>query len=122
MLLYCKTWNLCVNPSKTKIVVFSKEKLRNKPQFMYDNISLDIVEDFIYLGVKFKYNGSYNKQQLFTSQQANKRLFSLISKSKNINLELYLQIELFEGIVLPVLLYGAVAWGLMVQKSSVELH
>ena len=93
MLLYCKTWNLCVNPSKTKIVVFSKGKLRNNPQFMYDNISLDVVEDFIYLGVKFNYNGSYNKQQLFASQQANKSLFSLISKSRNLSLELDLQIE-----------------------------
>ena len=33
MQLYCDTWKLQVNTSKTKIVVFSKGKIRQKPVF-----------------------------------------------------------------------------------------
>ena len=111
MCQYCETYNLCVNTSKTKVVIFSKGKIRLKPVFTYNNAPLEVVDDFIYLGVKLNYNGSYNKQQVYSGQQANKNMFSLISKCRNLNLDLDLQVDLFECIVQPVLLYGSEIWG-----------
>ena len=49
---YCKSWNLEVNPSKSKIIILSRGKLRVKPVLMYNNNPKDIAEDFVYLGVK----------------------------------------------------------------------
>ena len=31
LFLYCLTWNLTVNPTKTKIVVFNKSKFKVNP-------------------------------------------------------------------------------------------
>ena len=36
MYIYCSDWNLSVNASKTKVVIFSKGKIRNKPDFLYN--------------------------------------------------------------------------------------
>ena len=35
LFLYSKTWNLIVNPSKTKVVIFSKRKYTNNPTFTF---------------------------------------------------------------------------------------
>ena len=32
---YCNDWNLTVNTSKTKIIIFSKGKIRKKPVFLF---------------------------------------------------------------------------------------
>ena len=52
MLLYCNTWQLQVNTSKTKVVIFSKGKIRRqKPVFYYNGDTIEIVVDFSYLGI-----------------------------------------------------------------------
>ena len=65
----------------------------------------------MYLGVKFSYNGAFKKADLYASQQAQKSMFSLISKSRALNLDLDIQIDLFDKIVQPVALYGSEVWG-----------
>ena len=52
---YCQNWHLTVNTSKTKIVVFSRGKVRKCGNFKFGNDSIQIVEDFDYLGIKFNY-------------------------------------------------------------------
>ena len=114
MYIYCSDWNLSVNASKTKVVIFSKGKIRNKPDFFYNGCNLEVVDDFIYLGVKMNNYGTYRKEQNYATQQANKSLFSLISKSRAHNLDLDLQIGLFDNLVQPVISYGSEVWGPMV--------
>ena len=58
---YCDMWHLKINASKTKIVIFSKGKLRNKPEFMLNNDRIDVVDDFDYLGVRYTLTGSLLK-------------------------------------------------------------
>ena len=40
MFLYCKSWDLEVNPSKTKITIFSKRKQNQNIVFMYNGQAL----------------------------------------------------------------------------------
>ena len=58
---YCSLWNLTVNTSKTNIVIFSRGKVRRYPDFVFGTEKLDVVDEYVYLGVKFNYNGSYKK-------------------------------------------------------------
>ena len=67
MFLYCKSWDLEVNPSKTKITVISNRKIHQAPHFIYNGQDLDTDDSFVYLGTMFSYNGRFHKN--------NKRLY-----------------------------------------------
>ena len=50
---YCDKWSLRVNVDKTKVVVYSRGKIRNIPTVKYKGRSLEVVFEFQYLGVCF---------------------------------------------------------------------
>ena len=108
---YCNTWKLEVNIAKTKVVVFSKGKIRNIPVFTYGGLNLDVVDDFSYLGVKFNYNGKFNKTKKYLCDQARKAMFSVFKKARKLCLSLDLQLHLFDSMISPILLYGSEVWG-----------
>ena len=108
---YCKLWHLSVNTEKTKVVIFSKGKLRKKPTFEFDNKNLEIVDQYKYLGIIMNFTGKFNVAVRNLCEQARKAMFSLINKTRKLNLPINLQIELFESTIQPILLYGCEIWG-----------
>ena len=46
---YCNMWSLHVNLEKTKIVIFSRGKIRKIPSFQLNNQTLSVVDDYVYL-------------------------------------------------------------------------
>ena len=109
---YCSTWDLSVNTSKTKIVIFSRGKVRNKPNFYFGNDIIDICDDYTYLGVTFNYNGNFKKAINKQVCQARQAMFALLAKAKKLHLPIDVICDLFDKIVLPILLYGCEIWGL----------
>ena len=69
------------------------------------------MKDYVYLGVKFNYNGSFTKAMEKQTDQARKAMFSMLTKARRLQLPVDIQIDLFEKTVLPVLLYGCEVWG-----------
>jgi len=61
MYQYCEDWNLKINTAKTKVLVFSRGKIRNLPNIMFGNSKLEVVFDYVYLGCTFNYNGTFIK-------------------------------------------------------------
>ena len=55
---YCNVWNLSVNSSKTKVIVFSKRKGRQNYIVKLNGAELEIVDSLSYLGIVFKYSGN----------------------------------------------------------------
>ena len=51
--LYCKRKILVINTTKTKVLVFSRGKIRNKPVLYLNGESLETVDDYVYLGITF---------------------------------------------------------------------
>ena len=94
---YCHDWNLSVNTSKTKAVIYSKGKIRKRPDFSFGKDKIVVIDDYVYLGCTFNYNGKYNKA--FTKQvnQAKRAMFSLLSKSMNLNLPTDITCDLFDS-------------------------
>ena len=78
---YCDTWHLTVNASKTKIVVFSRGKVRRIQKFVYDGGVLEVVYDFVYLGVTSYYNGNFKKAIAKQVTQARKAMYSMLVKA-----------------------------------------
>ena len=101
---YCSQWNLTVNTSKTKNVIFSRGKVRRYPDFVFGRDKLDVVDEYVYLGVKFNYNGKYKKMIQKQITQARKVLYCMLAKARKLQLPIDIQCQLFDNLVLPVLL------------------
>ena len=108
---YCVVYKLFVNTSKTKIIVFSRGKVRRFPTFHYGDSIIEVVNDYIYLGVTMNYNNSFLKAIRKQLDQARKAQFSLLIKARKLMLPVDIQCTLFESLVFPVLLYGCEVWG-----------
>ena len=111
MFLYCKSWDLEVNPAKTKITIFANRKNQQAPKFIYNGQELAVDDNFVYLGTMFSYNGRFlkNSQRLF--DQARKAMFSVLNKSRKLLLPVDIQLQLFDTLVAPILLYGSEVTG-----------
>ena len=62
--MYCFEWKLTVNVDKTKILIFSKGPML-KAKFYYNNLVIESVRDFKYLGVVFSRTFCKTKKHLY---------------------------------------------------------
>ena len=77
MYLYCKSWDLEINPTKTKTTIFANKKLQQNPVFTHN-------ED-----------------------KARKALFAVLRKSRKLLLSIDIQLQLFDSVVSPIFLYAS---------------
>lgn len=108
---YCKKWHLHVNVSKTKIVIFGRGRLPTKFKFIFQQSEIEITNEYKYLGINLGRSGSFIAAKKHLAEQANKALFSLLKKIRNLNLPYDIQIDMFNKMIKPILLYGCEAWG-----------
>ena len=104
MYLYCKSWDLEINPTKTKITIFCNSKFEHLFEFSYSGQNLDIVDGFVYLGILFSSNGRFIKNNQRLIDQARKAMFSVLRKSHKLQIPVDLQLQLFDNMVVPILL------------------
>lgn len=109
---YCQTWQLTVNASKTKIVIFSRGKTRKKPLFKLGNDTIEVCDHYTYLGIVFNFNGKFKKAISKQVSQARHAMFALLSKAAKLMLPFDITCDLFDKLVLPILLYGCEVWGI----------
>ena len=119
---YCNNWNLTVNTDKTKIVIFSRGKVTSYPAFVFGHSNIEVVDDYVYLGVKFHYNGSFQATIDKQISQAKKAYYALLNKIRRLQLPVDISIQLFDQLVLPVLLYGCEVWGYSNLKQLEVFH
>ena len=108
---YCTRYNLSVNINKTKIVVFSRGKVRNFPMFKYGSSTIEVVSEYVYLGVTMMYSNKYAKAMKKQMDQARKAQFALLINARKLCLPIDIQCDMFEKVVSPILLYGSEVWG-----------
>ena len=59
---YCSKWNLTINTSKTKVLIFNKGgHLYKKYKFTYGSNLIDITQKYCYLGIIFTCSGTFNE-------------------------------------------------------------
>lgn len=108
---YCKLWKLSVNCTKTKILIFCGKKSNYNYPFKLNNHVLEHVFSYKYLGISFNYNGKFNNGIKELKDQGRRAMFSLLQKSNHLQLDISVQIELFNSLVRPILTYGCEVWG-----------
>ena len=87
-------------------MIFSRGKSRNIAKFNYNGLPLEVVTDYIYLGIDFNYNGKFNKCKKHIFEQAQKAMYNVLRKSKNLCLPIYVQLHLFDHMIASILLLG----------------
>ena len=60
---YYEFWGLDINVRKTKVMIFSRGKIRKMPKFYFNEEIVDVVWDYKYLGVKCNDNNKFKKAQ-----------------------------------------------------------
>lgn len=109
---YCERWKLNINRDKTKIVIFSLGKSKKEqPVFKLGEDKLEIVDEYCYLGVIFRYNGSLANSIDRNAKNGTRAMFSLLKRGRQLGLSFKTQIDLFDQLVAPVLMYGCEVWG-----------
>ena len=119
---YCNTWKLQVNVNKTKVIIFCKRKVKQDIYFTIQGQVLDIVDTYSYLGVIFKYNGTFLETRKKLLEQAEKALFPIYKLIRNESLSVDIQLKLFDSMIEPILLYGAEIWGYENIKLIEQFH
>ena len=101
-----------MNSSKTKVTVFGNRKIdASKFSFTCNGEELEIVHNFKYLGIIFNFNGAFKIGITELKKQASRAMFALISKCRKFDLPIDIRLELFDSLVMPVMLYASEVWG-----------
>ena len=109
---YCKIWGLEVNVEKTKVLIFSKRKQQNHlNNLQFNGKKVEIVQEYKYLGITFNYNGNFKGCLNYLTNQGRKAMFSILAKARKLQLDIDVQLELFDKTVIPVITYGCEIWG-----------
>ena len=121
---YCNRWKLKVNVDKTKVLIFRKGGTISRTQkFYYNEIEIDIVSSFSYLGIVFTPGGSFSQAQATLAGQAQKAVFKLKSYLyKLAELTPKHTLELFDKLVSPILNYSSEVWGFCQAKQIERVH
>ena len=110
---YTEKWQMKLNLSKSKILVFRRGgKLRADEKFFYLGKEIEIVSEYKYLGIIFSAKLNWSKATKTLASQANKAAAVLnIAGRKCGGLPKDVALELFDKMLLPIVLYGAEIWG-----------
>ena len=88
-----------------------RKSLTNFIIFNYNGTNIEIVKDFNYLGIYFSRTGSFKVCKNHLSEKAIKAMYEVIKKGRKQNLSISCQLDPFDKIVKPILLYGCEIWG-----------
>ena len=91
-------------------MVFSRGQVKRYPIFSYGDDIIEVVRDYVYLGVTMNYNNEFVKVMRKQLDQGRKSPFSMLIKCRKFKLPIDIQCKLFEFMVIPVILYGCEIW------------
>jgi hypothetical protein len=103
--------NIEFNTDKTKVVVFRNSWRPVNDHFFYDNMELQIVDSYVYLGMLLHYNGKFLQTEKRLSQRGARALSSLMNSLKSVYISTEQQCMLFDSMVGSVLSYASEIWG-----------
>lgn len=120
---FCKSWGMKVNFNKTKVIVFKKGGIvKQNEKLYYEGKQLEVVSQYKYLGLLFTPKLSWAKATKTLSLQAEKALFNFYKFNCNFKLPVTKAFQIFDKMILPILLYGSEIWGYTVRQDIEKVH
>jgi hypothetical protein len=102
--------------------VFSKKKYKTNVVFKIYGQAIDLQDSYSYLGVIFNYNGHFCTARNKLLDQANKALYALCRKIRNLAIPIDLQLKLFDSLITPILVYSCEVWGFENKQGIEKMH
>ena len=75
---FCQQWKLNINAQKSKVLIFSKAKLKLQYRFYINQSEVEVVHSYKYLGLIITSNGSLKSSVSTLVNQAPKAMFVLL--------------------------------------------
>lgn len=121
--VYCEYWDIQVNVTKTKIVIFRKNGMVI-PDYVwqYNNLILEVVDSFTYLGCVFNFDGKFNLAEETVVKQALKAIFWLKKRFKEYNFNPLTKMKLFDTYISSIFNYGCQIWGFGESPRTEGVH
>ena len=92
-------------------VIFKETFIEYKVTKIYSHLQrTDILIVFLIQELFFYYNGSFVHTKKKLVEQAQKALYAVYHKIRNMQLPIDLQLNIFDSLVAPILLYGSEVW------------
>jgi hypothetical protein len=111
---YAKSNRLTINQSKSKVMSFSPRQHRHYELLTIDNVALERVTSYKYLGYMFSANGNWNMHDAMSASKAQKTFFAINRRLAQLYClhDFSIQNRLLRAKAMPVLLYGAELCGI----------
>ena len=97
-------------------MVFNSNGKTYLNQFTCNNVDLETVAKYCYLGMVLKFNGNFNLAINTLMEKARKAYFK-IKKTIGLSNRCRLLETLFDSLVTPILTYGSEVWGVDSSKA-----
>ena len=114
--LYCGTWGLKINTRKTKVMIFEKGRHTSCNLFL-NNVELEVVQSFKYLGVHFFKNGNWFRTQKRLSQHASYALHNLFALFRQLEIPMSEKCKMFDILVGSILNYSSEVWACTMPRT-----
>ena len=89
-------FKLYVNTTKQKVLFLSRGKVRRIPTFHYGCDVVEVVSDYVYLGITMHYNNKFEKALRKQLDEGRKTRFSLLVKANKLELPIDIQYNLLK--------------------------
>lgn len=124
---YCTENCLKLNTNKTKVVHFRKAGRPRLRTFVYNNVELEIVNSYVYLGVVISSSTLGLRAATSAISKTKVALGTTLSICSNAKIDFWpARVKLFDSIVSATLLYCAPMWGLLyvdlIEKIQMEFY
>ena len=108
--IYCTQWKLNVNVEKAKILIFSKVPI-TKRHFYYNSSIKEMLKNSNILVLYFPDQGHFVKPRNIYVNKPKKLFWTGVIRKIRLFNSISCQFDLFDKVVLPVLIYGCEIWG-----------
>ena len=85
--------------------------MRNLPLFTFGEDRIEVTHSYTYLGIKLYCTGSFKLAKDELLAQSTRAMYAVINQGRKLCLPIDIQIELFQSMVMSIMLYGVEIWG-----------
>ena len=103
-------------------MVFGNGRIPQNLSFSYDNLNLEIVKNFNYLGIIFIRTGNFSLTKKNLADKALKAMYEVLKMGRMYKLSIKCLLDLFDKMIKPILLYGCEVWGFSNNDILEKIH